>query len=60
MKRDQTRSAGLDLDVAALREVDDRAIGAGSRGPVTKTLQTTFFDAVRGRDRKYESWLSYV
>jgi branched-chain amino acid aminotransferase len=57
---DEAFLTGTAAELTPIREVDDRAIGAGSRGPVTRTLQTTFFDAVRGRDRKYESWLSYV
>ncbi len=51
---------GTAAEVTPVREVDDRVIGNGSRGPITKTIQTTFFDAVRGRNRKYESWLTYV
>ena len=43
-----------------IREVDHRTIGAGQRGPITKTLQAAFFDVVAGRERKYERWLSYV
>jgi branched-chain amino acid aminotransferase len=57
---DEAFLTGTAAELTPIREVDDRAIGAGSRGPVTRTLQTTFFDAVRGRDRKYESWLSYL
>ena len=37
-----------------------RTIGAGGRGPITKTLQTAFFDVVAGKDAKYERWLRYV
>ena len=46
---------GTAAEVTPIREVDDRTIGSGTRGPVTATLQSTFFDAVKGRDRKYES-----
>jgi len=51
---------GTAAEITPVREVDDRKIGAGSRGPVTKTIQSTFFEAVKGRDRKYESWLTPV
>jgi branched-chain amino acid aminotransferase len=57
---DEAFLTGTAAEVTPIREVDDRAIGAGSRGPITKTIQSTFFDAVRGRERKYESWLTYV
>ena len=46
--------------VTPIREVDSRQIGSGTRGPVTKTLQTAFFDVVSGKESKYESWLTYV
>jgi branched-chain amino acid aminotransferase len=57
---DEAFLTGTAAEVTPIREVDDRTIGAGARGPLTKTIQSTFFDAVRGRERKYESWLSYL
>jgi len=57
---DEAFLTGTAAEVTPIRELDDRRIGAGSRGPITKTLQSTFFDAVRGRDGKYDSWLTTV
>jgi branched-chain amino acid aminotransferase len=57
---DEVFLTGTAAELTPVREVDDRQIGAGSRGPITKTIQATFFDAVHGRDRKYESWLTQV
>ena len=57
---DEMFLTGTAAEITPVRELDDRPIGAGSRGPITKTIQTTFFDAVKGRDRKYESWLTRV
>ncbi len=57
---DEAFLTGTAAEVTPIREVDDRVIGAGSRGPITRTLQTTFFDAVHGRDSKYERWLTRV
>jgi branched-chain amino acid aminotransferase len=57
---DEAFLTGTAAEVTPIREVDDRVIGAGSRGPITRTLQTAFFDVVRGRNRKYETWLTYV
>ncbi len=51
---------GTAAEVTPIREVDDRPIGDGKRGPVTRTIQTTYFDAVHGRESKYESWLTRV
>jgi len=57
---DEMFLTGTAAEITPVREVDDRKIGAGSRGPITRTIQTTFFDAVHGRDRKYDSWLTRV
>jgi branched-chain amino acid aminotransferase len=57
---DEVFLTGTAAELTPVREIDDREIGAGSRGPVTKTIQATFFDAVKGRDRKYEAWLTRV
>jgi branched-chain amino acid aminotransferase len=55
---DEAFMTGTAAEITPVREVDDRKIGAGARGPVTKLIQSTFFDAVRGNERKYESWLT--
>ena len=56
---DEAFMTGTAAELTPIRELDDRKVGDGTRGPVTKTLQTTFFDAVHGRERKYEDWLTY-
>lgn len=57
---DEVFLTGTAAEVTPVREIDHRQVGAGRRGPITKTLQDAFFDVVAGRDRKYESWLHYV
>ncbi len=57
---DEAFLTGTAAEITPIREVDDRTIGTGERGPLTRTIQSTFFDAVRGRNSKYESWLTYV
>ena len=57
---DEAFLTGTAAEVTPIREVDDRVIGTGARGPITKTLQTSFFDAVHGRDGKYSHWLTTV
>jgi branched-chain amino acid aminotransferase len=57
---DEVFLTGTAAEVTPVREVDHRQVGAGRRGPVTKALQDGFFDAVAGRNPKYERWLSYV
>jgi branched-chain amino acid aminotransferase len=57
---DELFLTGTAAEVTPIREVDRRRIGDGQRGPVTKALQTAFFDVVAGRERKYERWLTYL
>ena len=51
---------GTAAEVTPIREVDRRRVGNGARGPITKLLQTAFFDVVTGRDSKYDRWLHYT
>jgi branched-chain amino acid aminotransferase len=57
---DEAFFTGTAAEVTPIREVDGRAIGEGKRGPITERLQSIFFNTVRGREPKYESWLDYV
>ena len=51
---------GTAAELTPIREVDDRAVGEGHRGPVTKELQGAFFAATRGEDERYTRWLTFV
>ena len=57
---DEAFFTGTAAEITPIREVDDRAIGEGRRGPVTERLQTAFFDVVGGRNPRYRSWLTPV
>ena len=46
---DEAFFTGTAAEVTPIREVDGRAIGSGSRGPITEKLQSTYFDQVHGR-----------
>jgi branched-chain amino acid aminotransferase len=51
---------GTAAEVTPIREVDDRTIGDGTPGPMTRKLQALFFDVVRGREKPYGEWLDMV
>jgi branched-chain amino acid aminotransferase len=55
---DEAFFSGTAAEITPVREVDDRQIGPGHPGPVTKDIQATFFDAVKGKIDKYEGWLA--
>ncbi|HEX5538970.1 MAG TPA: aminotransferase class IV, partial [Methylophilaceae bacterium] len=57
---DEAFFTGTAAEVTPIRELDNRAIGAGRRGPVTEKLQALFFDVVKGRSAKHEDWLTLV
>lgn len=57
---DEAFFTGTAAEVTPIREVDGRTIGGGQRGRITKKLQSIFFDIVKGKNRKYESWLTKI
>ena len=57
---DEAFFAGTAAEITPIRELDGRTIGNGKAGKITKKLQSVFFDIVKGKNRKYESWLTYV
>ncbi len=57
---DEAFFTGTAAEVTPVRELDNRQIGSGSRGPITERIQSRFFDAVHGRIPEYEDWLTYV
>lgn len=57
---DEAFFTGTAAEVTPIREVDNRAIGSGGRGPVTEQLQKRYFDLVHGRVASHPDWLAYV
>jgi len=57
---DEAFFTGTAAEVTPIRELDNRQIGPGHRGPVTEKLQKLFFEIVAGRAPKYQHWLTLV
>lgn len=57
---DEAFFTGTAAEVTPIRELDGRAIGNGSRGPITEKLQTLYFDVVHGRREMHSDWLAPV
>jgi branched-chain amino acid aminotransferase len=51
---------GTAAELTPIREVDDRIVGDGKPGPITKELQAAFFDIVKGKNPAYKEWLDYL
>lgn len=57
---DEAFFTGTAAEVTPIKEVDGRTIGKGIPGEITKTLQSIFFDIVKGKNKKYGSWLTRI
>jgi branched-chain amino acid aminotransferase len=57
---DEIFITGTAAEVTPVREVDFRVVGTGEPGPVTRRIQETYFDAVKGRQERYAAWLTPV
>jgi branched-chain amino acid aminotransferase len=55
---DEAFFTGTAAEVTPIRELDNRPIGAGHRGPITARLQALFFDTVNGRNPSKAAWLT--
>lgn len=57
---DEAFFTGTAAEVTPIREVDNRVIGDGNRGPITERLQTLYFDVVQGRHPRHRDWLTFI
>ncbi|MDD5435616.1 MAG: branched-chain amino acid transaminase [Nitrospira sp.] len=57
---DEVFLTGTAAELTPVWEVDNRVVGSGKPGPITKRLQDTFFSIVHGKEDKYKGWLAYV
>jgi branched-chain amino acid aminotransferase len=57
---DEVFFTGTAAELTPVREIDERKVGGGARGPLTKRLQDRFFQLVRGPELLHPEWLSFV
>lgn len=57
---DELFCTGTAAELTPIREVDDRPVGDGAVGPVTRAVQSSFEDALHGRAPQYAKWLDPV
>ncbi len=57
---DELFFCGTATEVAPIISVDDKIIGNGKAGEITSKIKGKFYDVVRGKDRKYRKWLTFV
>ena len=57
---DEAFFTGTAAEITPIRELDNRSIGEGKRGPITEKIQSLFFEVVAGKSEKYQHWLTVV
>lgn len=57
---DEVFMTGTAAELVPVVEIDDHKIASGRPGEVTRKLQSTFDDAIHGRDARYREWLDLV
>jgi branched-chain amino acid aminotransferase len=57
---DEVFFTGTAAEVTPVREIDNRTVGEGTVGPVTKRIQARFFEVARGTDPSHPEWLTRV
>jgi branched-chain amino acid aminotransferase len=57
---DEVFFTGTAAEVTPVREIDNRTVGDGTVGPLTKRIQQRFFEVVRGADTSHPEWLTRV
>mgnify|MGYP001582376200 FL=1 len=55
---DEAFFTGTAAEITPIREVDNRKIGEGKPGEITKSIQKEFFDIAKGKNLKYRRWLT--
>ena len=57
---DEAFITGTAAEVVPIRALDTRIIGSGKIGPITREIQTAFYDNARGRGKFSNAWLDPV
>jgi branched-chain amino acid aminotransferase len=60
MTADELFFTGTAVEVTGIREIDSHVVGDGKPGPVTRRIQDTFNQAVRGQLPQYRHWLAFI
>ncbi len=56
---DEAFFSGTAAEITPIISLDDREIGSGKPGEITKRVQNIFFDTVKGKNGRYSDWLTY-
>jgi branched-chain amino acid aminotransferase len=57
---DEAFLSGTAAEVVPINSVDDRVVGDGRPGPITRQLQEVYQAAVRGQVDRYKDWVEHA
>jgi branched-chain amino acid aminotransferase len=57
---DEAFFCGTGVQIAAIASIDNRPVGTGRIGPITKALRDRYFDIVRGKVPEYRDWCTPI
>ena len=57
---DEVFFTGTAAEITPIREIDNRMIGTGTIGPITKQLISDFEEITSGKNKRYSGWLTTV
>jgi branched-chain amino acid aminotransferase len=57
---DEAFLCGTGVQIAAITNIDNRPVGDGQLGPITRALRELYFNIVRGKVPKYKAWCTPV
>lgn len=53
---DEAFYSGTGAQISPITSIDNRPVGTGTIGPISKELQKLYFDVVKGKVEKYKKW----
>ncbi len=56
---DEAFFTGTAAEITPIVELDDRTIGDGAPGEITRMIQQLYFSIVHGREAEHQEWLTY-
>ncbi len=57
---DEAFFTGTAVEITPIREIDEKIIGSGERGIISKKLQEAFAQIISGNNTSYSNWLTYT
>ena len=57
---DEAFITGTAAEIVPISSVDDRTIGDGTPGPITRAIRDTYHQAVRGEIGQYKEWVELL